>query len=271
MTEPANVLISGIYSPKPQEVVIKRQAHVCKVHPLFVAAAVIALATSSAVAAIAKTTEPAILLTQESRIQGHCELLYSKTGIKLTMPKKNLVLCMQSPTWRLSYYNPRTKRCFQCDPRDWNPNVTIVSALLRPGDSTELKPVSVETRKLMGLVCKRWQLKSATASSGSKMRRSWQRQLLRAAEFWVVETKDIPEVALKAVGKTLVLPPMSGIPLACSRTNVNGDTVRELRLLDVSKVKASSSDFALPPGIKRVSEQGAVIQSGYNDLQELIE
>lgn len=237
---------------------------------LRLASAVIVFATLLSVPVKAKTTEPAILLTQESRIQGRCELLYSKSGITLKMHKRNLVMCMQAPTWRLYYYNPRTKRCFQCNARDWAPNVSIVSALVRPGDSTELKPISVETRKLLGLVCKRWQLKAA-APTAVQAKRSWQKQLLRSAEFWLVETEDIPVESLKAIGKTLALPPIAGIPLACSKTNVQGATVRELQLLDVSKVTATSSDFSLPPGMKRVTDQGAVIQSGYNDLQDLIQ
>lgn len=232
---------------------------------------VAALSTSSITPATAKSTEPAVLLKQHSRVQGRCEILYSKSGIKVRLLKKNLVLCMQSPSWRLSLYNAATKRCFQCDPKTFIPTLNVAVALLRPADSSQLKPVSVENRKLLGLSCKRWKFESKTGQTKPTGTRSWQRQVLRSAELWVVESPQIPDAGLKAIGRMLTLPPVGGIPLAYSRTNVAGETVRELNLNEVSQAAASSSDFSLPPGIKLVKDQGEVMKTNLEGLGDLLQ
>lgn len=228
------------------------------------------MSISSITPATAKTTESVILLKQHSRVQGRCEILYSKSGIKVRLFKKNLVLCMQSPSWRLYFYNAATKRCFQCDPKEFIPSLAVAVALLRPADSSQLKPVSVENRKLLGLSCKRWKFESKTGQTKPTGTRSWQRQVLRSAELWVVESQ-IPDDGLKAIGRMLTLPAVGGIPLAYSRTNVTGETISELNLREVVKGTTSSTEFSLPPGIKFVNNQGEVMQTNLEGLGDLLQ
>lgn len=217
----------------------------------------------------AQAAENATLLVENSRMCGLCEILYSKDGIRVRILKTKALVSLKPPNWQVQYFSPVSKRYYQSPVDQWKPNFSVSIALFRPGDTSQLKPVSAEKTKLLGLECKKYKLSSGAPDIGEN-KRSWQKMLVDNGEFWSIEDKRIPASATKAINRTLGLPIVPGLPLAFVCTNRKGESIKELRLLSVSTVKCAKADFEVPHGSLLVKSQEQVTETNKEDVLEFL-
>jgi hypothetical protein len=209
---------------------------------------------------VAQAEGKAILLQLESSVLGASRVLINKNGMRLELDQTHVVVAMKAPAWKVQCWKPRTKLYYECTPSEWKPRLAVFTALFRPTDASSLHVVLSKPDTLNGVSARKYELVSPDADKNGP--ESWRGLLVRNGAYWVIDDKEIPESVTTVIQRTYGIPIVAGIPLALKTRTNKGSSREELRFISKSFKDATSADFEVPSGFRRVKQQEDVT----NDL-----
>jgi hypothetical protein len=197
--------------------------------------------------------EQAILLQLESKVLGPSRVLINKNGMRLELDQTHVVVAMKAPAWKVQCWKPRTKVYYEGEASEWKPRLAVFTALFRPTDTSSLHVVLSKQDTLNGVSARKYELVSPDADRNGP--ESWRGLLVHSGAYWVIDDKQIPESVTTVIQRTYGIPIVAGIPLALQTRTNKGSSREELRFISKSFKAASSADFEVPPGFRRVKQQ----------------
>jgi hypothetical protein len=209
------------------------------------------------------TSEKGTLYEQDSKLLGKCDLLVSRSGIRMEMKKKDLVLIACPPTWEIIIFNRGEHKFFRSTAGNFHPPTSCTVALYRPGDTSQLRASTTEDTTVLGVKAKKVHMLGDSNVPGPN--RTWQKLLINSGEYWLQTTNKAPAHVLRSIQQMYALPYGDGLPLQLVTTSNKGKLSKELTLEKVSEQPVIASQLKLPPGYAAVKKQEDLLMDRNTD------
>lgn len=206
---------------------------------------------------------------QRSALVGRFSTFYNKSGIRLDMTEKDIVIYMRRPDWLVVMYNTRKKLYFQSSLADWRPGTSINGNLVRTDDPSALTVASNVKEAINGLDTRKFIL---VGPSYINSKNTFERLQIKEGQTWCLDDKTVPKDVFYKIDDLLAVPQTNGLLLQMRMVNNKGTKKTEIGLFaveDGSKFGGGpASVFTLPKGYKRVNKQEELLL--HNSTQEVL-
>ncbi len=235
---------------------------------LFVQTGLLSLWAIISWASRAQAAEQSTLFRQESKVLGAADLLVSKSGIRLSMPKTNLTLIAHAPDWKLVFLSSTGHKYFVTTAGHFRAPSAISISLIRTSDTSILKPHLVEESTLLGVKANKIEMVGEPPLKTGD--RHWQKLLLHSATVWTQPIAGMPPHVVRAIEEMYALPANKGVPLQVVTVNNKGRQEKELTLLKISSKPFNAGDFTVPANYAPVTNQEDLIEKKSDEIMDLI-
>lgn len=207
--------------------------------------------------------ERGTLYEQESKLLGKCDLLISKSGIRMDMKKKDLVLISAPPSWDIIIYNRGEHKYFRSSPGHFHPPTACTVALYRPGDTSTMRSSTAEDTTVLGVKARKVHMLGD--SNKGKESRTWERLLINSGDYWLQPTTKAPPHVLRGIQQMYALPYGEGVPLQLVTVSNKGKVSKELTLVKISEQPVFASRLQIPAGYAAVKKQEDLLMDRNTD------